>query len=136
MLESHAAFADFRVMKVRESIHSVFLQHAILESAMDVGIVNAHEMIAYDELEADMKELCENLVFNKTPDATDDMLERTAWERACLDAKKKGVSWCYFQENDSHIPHNALSCFQVSPCPVNHAERCPSCITSYLIMTM
>jgi 5-methyltetrahydrofolate--homocysteine methyltransferase len=89
-------------MKVRESIHSVFLQHAILESGMDVGIVNAHEMIAYDELEDDMKELCENLVFNKTPDATDDMLERTAWERACLDAKKKGVSWCYSQENDSH----------------------------------
>jgi 5-methyltetrahydrofolate--homocysteine methyltransferase len=78
-------------MKVRESIHSVFLQHAILESGMDVGIVNAHEMIAYDELENDMKLLCENLVFNKTPDATDDMLERTGWERACLDAKKKGT---------------------------------------------
>ena len=78
-------------MKVRESIHSVFLQHAILESGMDVGIVNAHEMIAYNELEDDMKLLCENLVFNKTPDATDEMLERTGWERACLDAKKKGV---------------------------------------------
>lgn len=81
-------------MKVRESIHSVFLQHAILESGMDVGIVNAHEMIAYSELEDDMKELCENLVFNKTPEATDDMLERTAWERACQDAKKKGLSAC------------------------------------------
>ena len=79
-----------RVMKIRESIHSVFLQHAILESGMDVGIVNAHEMIAYDDLEEDMKLLCENLVFNKTEDATDDMLERTNWERACLDAKKKG----------------------------------------------
>jgi hypothetical protein len=36
--------------------------------------------------------LCENLVFNNTPDATDDMLERTARSRACLDAKKNGKS--------------------------------------------
>lgn len=77
-------------MKIRESIHSVFLQNAILESGMDVGIVNAHEMLALSEVEPDIRVACENLVFNKTPDATDDMLERTAWERACLDAKKKG----------------------------------------------
>ena len=67
---------------------------------MDVGIVNAHEMIAYDELEEDMKLLCENLVFNKTEDATDDMLERTNWERACLDAKKKGMSRCHTVAHD------------------------------------
>jgi hypothetical protein len=45
---------------VRESIHSVFLQNAVLKSGMDVGIVNAHEMIAYNELEDEMKLLCEN----------------------------------------------------------------------------
>jgi len=76
-------------MKIRESIHSVFLQHAILESGMDVGIVNPHEMIAYDDLEDDMRMLCDNLVFNKTEEATDDMLERTTYERACVDARKK-----------------------------------------------
>ena len=58
---------------------------------MDVGIVNANEMIAYGDLEEDMKELCENLVFNKTEDATDEMLTRTAYERACIDARKKGI---------------------------------------------
>jgi len=89
---SNLSFGFRGVMKIRESIHSVFLHHAILESGMDVGIVNAHEMIAYDDLEDDMKLLCENLVFNKTPEATDDMLERTAYERACIDAKKKGLT--------------------------------------------
>ena len=88
---SNLSFGFRGVMKIRESIHSVFLQHAIMESGMDVGIVNAHEMIAYSELEDDMKELCENLVFNKNEDATDDMLERTAYERACIDARKKGL---------------------------------------------
>mmetsp|Transcript_11071 Transcript_11071/g.18227 ORF Transcript_11071/g.18227 Transcript_11071/m.18227 type:complete len:2000 (-) Transcript_11071:90-6089(-) len=88
---SNLSFGFRGVMKIRESIHSVFLQHCILESGMDVGIVNAHEMIAYQELEEDMKQLCENLVFNKIPEATDDMLERTGYERACIDAKKKGL---------------------------------------------
>ena len=79
------------VTKIRESIHAIFLDHAIKESGMDVGIVNAEEMLSVDDVEPDMKLLCENLVFNKCPEATDDMLERTTYERACLDAKKKGL---------------------------------------------
>ena len=87
---SNLSFGFRGVTKVRESIHSVFLQHAILESGMDVGIVNPHEMIAFDDMEEDMKVLCENLVFNKNEDATEDMLNRTNYERACVEAKKKG----------------------------------------------
>lgn len=79
-----------RVMKIRESIHSVFLQHAILESGMDVGIVNAHEMLALSEVEPDIREACENLVFNKTEDATDVMLTLTQRERARKEALKNG----------------------------------------------
>ena len=88
---SNLSFGFRGVMKIRESIHSVFLHHAILESGMDVGIVNAKEMIGFDELEPDMLTLCDNLVFNKIPEATDDMLERTAYERACIEARKKGL---------------------------------------------
>eukprot|EP00980_Cylindrotheca_fusiformis_P022737 scaffold9670_cov117-Cylindrotheca_fusiformis.AAC.1 len=58
---------------------------------MDVGIVNAKEMLSIDDLDDDMRVLCENLVFNKTPEATEDMLTRTAYERECIDAKKKGL---------------------------------------------
>ena len=39
-----------------------------------------------------MKLLCENLIFYKCDDATDDMLERTTYKRACNDAKKKGLT--------------------------------------------
>jgi len=88
---SNLSFGFRGVTKIRESIHSVFLQHAILESGMDVGIVNAKELIGYDDLEEDMKNLCENLVFNKTEEATEDMLQRTAYERTCIDARKKGL---------------------------------------------
>ena len=78
---SNLSFGFRGVTKIRESIHSVFLHHAITESGMDVGIVNSHEMYHIDDLEDDMREICENLVFNKIPEATDDMLERTAYER-------------------------------------------------------
>ena len=58
------------VKKIRESIHSVFLHHAIVESGMDVGIVNAYEMIGYFELKDDILHLCKDLVFNKSEDDT------------------------------------------------------------------
>ena len=77
-------------MKIRESIHSVFLNNAILEAGMDVGIVNAHEMLALSEVEPDIKVACENLVFNKTPDATDAMLELTKREKDRMEALKNG----------------------------------------------
>ena len=88
---SNLSFGFRGVTKIRESIHSVFLYHAILEAGMDVGIVNAHELLDYNKLEEDMKLLCENLVFNKTPEATEEMLIRTEYERAVIDAKKKGL---------------------------------------------
>ncbi|KAL7472162.1 hypothetical protein ACHAXS_012483 [Conticribra weissflogii] len=87
---SNLSFGFRGVMKIRESIHSVFLHHAILESGMDVGIVNAHEMLAISEVEPEIKTACENLVFNKTPDATDIMLDLTKKEKDRLEALKNG----------------------------------------------
>jgi 5-methyltetrahydrofolate--homocysteine methyltransferase len=43
---SNLSFGFRGVTKIRESIHSVFLHHCILESGMDVGIVNAKEMLS------------------------------------------------------------------------------------------
>jgi 5-methyltetrahydrofolate--homocysteine methyltransferase len=37
-----------------------------------------------------MKLLCENLVFNKTADATEKMLERTTWEKEQIELRKSG----------------------------------------------
>lgn len=87
---SNLSFGFRGVNKIRESIHSVFLYHAIKDAGMDVGIVNAHEMISYFELEPDLKVLCENLVFNKNPAATEQMLERTQLEKQRIEESKKG----------------------------------------------
>ncbi|MBO9682223.1 MAG: methionine synthase [Flavisolibacter sp.] len=55
---------------VRESIHAVFLYHAI-KAGMDMGIVNAGQLIVYDEIEPQLRELCEDVILNKRPDATE-----------------------------------------------------------------
>jgi 5-methyltetrahydrofolate--homocysteine methyltransferase len=55
---------------VREAIHAVFLYHAI-KAGMDMGIVNAGQLVVYDQIEPQLKELCEDVVLNRRPDATE-----------------------------------------------------------------
>lgn len=55
---------------VREAIHAVFLYHAI-KAGMDMGIVNAGQLVVYDEIEPQLRELCEDVVQNRRPDATE-----------------------------------------------------------------
>jgi 5-methyltetrahydrofolate--homocysteine methyltransferase len=87
---SNLSFGFRGVTKIRESIHSVFLHHAILESGMDVGIVNAHEMLALSEVDTDLRKACEDLVFNKSEEATEVMLDFTQKEKKAIEARKKG----------------------------------------------
>jgi 5-methyltetrahydrofolate--homocysteine methyltransferase len=58
---------------VREAMHSVFLLHAI-KAGMDMGIVNAGQLQVYDEIEPQLRELCEDVILNRNPEATDKLL--------------------------------------------------------------
>lgn len=60
---------------IREIMHSVFLYHAI-GKGMDMGIVNAAESIVYDDIPADLKDLVEDVVLNRNPEATEKLLEK------------------------------------------------------------
>jgi len=55
---------------VREAMHSVFLYYAI-KAGMDMGIVNAGALVVYDEIEPKLRELCEDVILNRNPDATE-----------------------------------------------------------------
>jgi len=89
---SNLSFGFRGVTKIRESIHSVFLHHAILDHGMDVGIVNSHEMMLLTEVEDDIKSACENLVFNRSDDSTDVILDLTKREKLINEQRKKGGS--------------------------------------------
>jgi 5-methyltetrahydrofolate--homocysteine methyltransferase len=49
---------------VREAMHSVFLYYAI-RAGMDMGIVNAGQLVVYDEIEPGLRKLCEDVILNR-----------------------------------------------------------------------
>jgi len=53
---------------VRRAMHSVFLYHAI-PAGMDMGIVNAGQLDVYDQIDAKLREACEDVILNRDPDA-------------------------------------------------------------------
>jgi 5-methyltetrahydrofolate--homocysteine methyltransferase len=59
---------------VREAIHAVFLYHAI-KAGLDMGIVNAGQLAVYEDIEPKLKELVEDVILNRRPDATERLVE-------------------------------------------------------------
>ena len=59
---------------VREAIHSVFLYHAI-RAGMNMGIVNAGQLAVYDELPAELRDAVEDVILNRSENATERLLE-------------------------------------------------------------
>lgn len=59
---------------VRESIHAAFLYHGI-KAGMDMGIVNPSQLIVYDEIEKELLEKIEDVLFDRHEDATEKLIE-------------------------------------------------------------
>lgn len=77
---------------VREAMHSVFLYHAI-KAGMDMGIVNAGQMQVYDEIEPALRELCEDVILNRRPDATERLVTFAETVKAKGKEEKKDDAW-------------------------------------------
>ena len=59
---------------VREAMHTAFLYHAI-KAGMDMGIVNAGMMEVYEEIPKDLLTLVEDVLFDRTENATEALTE-------------------------------------------------------------
>lgn len=44
------------------------------QHGMDMGIVNAGNLPVYDDIQKELLQLCEDLIWNKDPDATEKLL--------------------------------------------------------------
>ena len=79
---------------VREAIHSVFLYHAIREG-LSMGIVNAGQLAVYDELPPELRDVVEDVVLFRTPEATDNLLAIAEKYRGdgSTQAKTEDLSW-------------------------------------------
>jgi len=58
---------------VRRAMHSVFLFHAI-PAGMDMGIVNAGQLDVYDAIDPELRDACEDVILNRSPDATERLI--------------------------------------------------------------
>lgn len=80
---------------VREAIHSVFLYHAI-KAGMDMGIVNAGQLVVYDEIEPTLKQLCEDVILNRNNDnneATEKLIAHAETVKAKGKVEVKDEAW-------------------------------------------
>jgi 5-methyltetrahydrofolate--homocysteine methyltransferase len=77
---------------VREAIHAVFLYHGIA-AGMDMAIVNAGALPVYDDIEADLRERVEDLVWAKRPDATERLLEVADAAKSKRQAGGPDLAW-------------------------------------------
>jgi 5-methyltetrahydrofolate--homocysteine methyltransferase len=66
---------------VREAMHSCFLYHAI-RAGMEMGIVNAGQLAVYEEIEPGLRELIEDVLFDRRPDATERLVARAETVKA------------------------------------------------------
>ena len=74
---------------VREAMHSVFLFYAI-KAGMNMGIVNAGQMIVYDEIEPTLRNLCEDVILNHNND-NNEATERLITFAETVKAKGKEI---------------------------------------------
>ncbi len=80
---------------VREAIHAVFLYHAI-KAGMGMGIVNAGQLVVYDEIEATLRKLCEDVLLNKNNDnneATEKLIIHAETVKAKGKVEIKDEAW-------------------------------------------
>ena len=80
---------------VREAMHSVFLYHAI-KAGMSMGIVNAGQLVIYDDIEPGLRQLCEDVIMNRHNDnneATEKLLACADTVKGKAKEEKKDESW-------------------------------------------
>src|SRR6476661_1215971 len=78
---------------VRRAMHSVFLYHAI-PAGMDMGIVNAGQLDVYDAIDPELREACEDVVLDRSDDATERLVTLAERFRGTdVEAEKAAAEW-------------------------------------------
>ena len=77
---------------VREAIHSAFLFHAI-KAGLDMGIVNAGQLVVYEDIPPDLLERVEDVIFNRRPDSTDRLVQFADTVRGVGAKREQDLSW-------------------------------------------
>jgi 5-methyltetrahydrofolate--homocysteine methyltransferase len=77
---------------VREAMHSAFLYHAI-RAGLDMGIVNAGQLVVYEDIEPELLEHVEDVIFDRHPDGTERLVELAGRVRGEATQREVDLSW-------------------------------------------
>src|SRR5690349_14350762 len=77
---------------VREAMHSAFLFHAV-RAGLDMGIVNAGQLVVYQDIQPELLERVEDVLFNRRPDATERLVELAGRVRGEGMQREVDLSW-------------------------------------------
>lgn len=75
---------------IREAMHAVFLYHTIAVG-QDLGIVNPATQVLYSDIPDDVLTAIDDVLLNRTPDATENLIEIAARIKAGKDAEKEAL---------------------------------------------
>jgi 5-methyltetrahydrofolate--homocysteine methyltransferase len=89
---SNLSFAFRGNDAVREAMHSAFLYHAI-RAGLDMGIVNAGQLVVYEDIEPELLALVEDVIFDRRPDATERLVEYAGRVRGEATRREVDLSW-------------------------------------------
>jgi 5-methyltetrahydrofolate--homocysteine methyltransferase len=77
---------------VREAMHAAFLYHAIA-AGLDMGIVNAGQLAVYEDIEPELLERVEDVIFNRRSDATERLVEYASRVEGEATRRERDLSW-------------------------------------------
>jgi 5-methyltetrahydrofolate--homocysteine methyltransferase len=89
---SNLSFAFRGNDAVREAMHAAFLYHAI-RAGLDMGIVNAGQLAVYEDIEPELLERVEDVLFDRRPDATDRLVEYARTVTGGATVRELDLSW-------------------------------------------
>jgi 5-methyltetrahydrofolate--homocysteine methyltransferase len=77
---------------VREAMHAAFLYHAIA-AGLDMGIVNAGQLAVYEDIEPELLERVEDVIFNRRDDATERLVEYASRVEGEGTKRERDLAW-------------------------------------------
>ena len=77
---------------VREAMHAAFLYHAI-RAGLDLGIVNAGQLAVYEDIDPELLEHVEDVIFARRPDATERLVELASRVQGEGTRRERDLSW-------------------------------------------
>jgi 5-methyltetrahydrofolate--homocysteine methyltransferase len=89
---SNLSFAFRGNDAVREAMHAAFLYHAIA-AGLDMGIVNAGQLAVYEDIEPELLERVEDVIFNRRADATERLVEYASRVAGEGTKRERDLSW-------------------------------------------